>query len=269
VTKIGRRSSRRKALTSYRRYRPTERTKRRSRDSGCHLVAFLSNYGSVTRDSFTNSSLDPTHTWIVDGGPNLPSLPNISAPTLVIAADAGYLHAQSLGIPVHVVVGDFDSLGKENLPAQNSELVVEEHPRGKDQSDLALALSFAQRVGAKEIDIISGGGGRLDHLLVSSLLLASQDNIGQKIVTHCGASRVMALTADKVFDLDDVIGSQLTLIALSSGSRISTKGLRWNLSSSDIFPNFSSLGLSNEILSQPIIEVQQGIFLVIVTSRDL
>jgi len=224
----------------------------------------------VTRNSPTDSSFDPAHTWVIDGGPNLPSLPNnIAPPTLVIAADAGYLHAQSLGVTVDVVVGDFDSLDQASLPTNNSRLVVEEHPRDKDQSDLALALTFAQRVGAKDINVISGGGGRLDHLLISCMLLANEHNIDQRIVTHCGSSRVMALTANKVFDLQDVTGSHVSLVALSSDSRISTEGLRWDLSSDDDFPKFSSLGLSNEILTQPRIEVHQGVFLVIVTSCDL
>ncbi len=224
----------------------------------------------MNRNSPADSSFDPTHTWIIDGGPNLPSLPNnVVPPTLVIAADGGYLHAQSLGVAVDVVVGDFDSLDQKSLPTNNSRLVVEEHPLDKDESDLALALNFAQRVGARDINIISGGGGRLDHLLISSMLLANEHNIDQRIVTHCGSSRVMALTANKVFDLEEVTGSHVSLVALSSDSRISTEGLRWNLSSDDNFPKFSSLGLSNEILSQPRIEVHQGVFLVIVTSCDL
>ena len=59
------------------------------------------------------------------------------------------------------------------------------------------------------------------------------------------------------------------MIALRSNSRISTTGLRWNLSPADAFPIFSSLGLSNEIMDYPTIEVDHGVFLLIVTSRDL
>lgn len=253
----------------YRRYRPATLRKRRSADSRCHLVAFLGNYGSVSRYSLQNSTFDPSRTWVIDGGPNLPSLPNIKPPTLVIAADVGYLHAQNLGIQVDVVVGDLDSLDRENLEMANSRLVVEEHPEDKDESDLALALSFARTVGATDIDILTGGGGRLDHLLVSSMLLANEENIDQRIVTHCGASRVIALKPGKAFDLGDVVGSQVSIIALESDSQISTTGLRWNLSLADAMPIFSSLGLSNEIVDRPTIEVVQGVFLVIVTSRDL
>ncbi|GEM_PF-227335 len=253
----------------YRRYRQAVPRKRRLTDSRCHLVAFLGNYGSVSRYSTNSSSFDPTHTWVIDGGPNLPSLPNIEPPTLVIAADVGYLHAQKLGIQVDVVVGDLDSLDRQDLDLMNSQIVVEQHPEDKDESDLALALNFARSVGATDINIITGGGGRLDHLLVSSMLLASEENVDQRIVTHCGSSRVIALKPGKRFDFADVTGSQISLIALTSDSRITTLGLRWNLSPSDPFPIFSTLGLSNEIVDPPTIKVDEGVFLVIVTSRDL
>ena len=223
----------------------------------------------MSQRSLEDLSFDPARTWVIDGGPNLPSLPNIEPPTLVIAADVGYRHARTLGLQVDVVVGDFDSLDRENLEVTNSQLVVEEHPTDKDESDLALALNFARTVGATNIDIITGGGGRLDHLLVSSMLLASDENVDQRIVTHCGTSRVMALKPGKAFDLSDVVGSQISMIALRSNSRISTTGLRWNLSPADAFPIFSSLGLSNEIMDYPTIEVDHGVFLLIVTSRDL
>ena len=223
----------------------------------------------MSQRSLQDLSFGPTRTWVIDGGPNLPSLPNIEPPTLVIAADVGYRHARTLGLQVDVVVGDFDSLDRENLEVTNSQLVVEEHPTDKDESDLALALNFARTVGATNIDIITGGGGRLDHLLVSSMLLASDENVDQRIVTHCGTSRVMALKPGKAFDLSDVVGSQISMIALRSNSRISTTGLRWNLSLADAFPIFSSLGLSNEITDYPTIEVDHGVFLLIVTSRDL
>ena len=199
----------------------------------------------MSQRSLQDLAFDPTRTWVIDGGPNLPSLPNIEPPTLVIAADVGYRHARTLGLQVDVVVGDFDSLDRENLEVTNSQLVVEEHPTDKDESDLALALNFARTVGATNIDVITGGGGRLDHLLVSSMLLASDETVDQRIVTHCGTSRVMALKPGKAFDLSDVVGSQISMIALRSNSRISTTGLRWNLSPADAFPIFSSLGLSN------------------------
>ncbi|MDP7066835.1 MAG: thiamine diphosphokinase [Acidimicrobiales bacterium] len=222
----------------------------------------------MTQSAVDRSSFDPTQVLIVDGGPHPPSLPRIPSATLVIAVDSGYEHARSLGIKVDVVVGDLDSVTSETLLTLDAQVAVEKHDTDKDESDLALALKFAQRVGAKHIDVITGGNGRLDHLLVGSMLLASQENLNQSIVTHCGTSRMVALGPGKPLELDNLIGSWLSLIALEAEAKLSTTGLRWNLTPSAVFPPFSSLGLSNQILEKPTIDVQQGIFLAIVSCSD-
>jgi thiamine pyrophosphokinase len=214
------------------------------------------------------SSLDPTRTWVIDGGPQIPSLPAEAAPSLVIAADVGYQHAVALGLSVDVVVGDFDSLAPDNLQENDPGVLVQRHPQDKDASDLALALQFAWTAGATSVDILTGGEGRLDHLLVGLMLIANEENIGHRIVTHCGPSRAVALQPGKPFDLEVTAGSWLTLLALDSDSSASTKGLRWNLAATDKVSPFSSLGLSNEVVQSPEITVHRGVLLVVVTSRN-
>lgn len=214
------------------------------------------------------TSLDPTRTWVIDGGPRIPSLPADASPSLVIAADIGYQHARALGLSVDVVVGDFDSLASDDLQETDPGLIIQRHPQDKDASDLALALRFAWTAGATSVDVLTGGEGRLDHLLVGLMLIANEENIGHRIVTHCGPSRAVALQPGKPFDLEVAAGSWLTLLALDSDSRVSTSGLRWDLAATDEISPFSSLGLSNEALKGPEIKVQRGVLLVVVTSRD-
>jgi len=222
----------------------------------------------VFRSLTDAASLDPTRTWVIDGGPRIPSLPAEALPSLVIAADIGYQHARALGLSVDVVVGDFDSLPLGVLQETDAGLLIERHPQDKEASDLALALRFARAAGATSVDVLTGGEGRLDHLLIGLLLIANEENIGQRIVTHCGPSRAVALQPGKSFDLEVAVGSWLTLLALDSDSRASTSGLRWNLAATDKISPFSSLGLSNEVLKSPVITVHQGTLLVVVTSRD-
>ena len=62
----------------------------------------------------------------------------------MIAADAGLDHAEALGLPVDLVVGDLDSVSKEALErARRAGIAIEEHPAAKDQTDLELALDAA------------------------------------------------------------------------------------------------------------------------------
>ena len=87
---------------------------------------------------------------------------------LVIAADAGYLTAKRLGITPDVVLGDFDTLGEENIPDGVECLRV---PAEKDDTDTQLAVKVAIERGAEEITIVGGMSGRIDHTLSTLAIL--------------------------------------------------------------------------------------------------
>ena len=86
----------------------------------------------------------------------------------IIAADAGYLTAQRLGIAPDVVLGDFDTLGEANIPDGVECLRV---PREKDDTDTQLAVRVAIERGAEEITIVGGLSGRIDHTLSTLAIL--------------------------------------------------------------------------------------------------
>ena len=87
---------------------------------------------------------------------------------LVIAADAGYLTAQKMGVTPDILLGDFDTLGEENIPEGIECLRV---PAEKNDTDTQLAVQVAIERGASEIVIIGGLSGRLDHTLSSLAIL--------------------------------------------------------------------------------------------------
>ena len=92
------------------------------------------------------------------------------ADDLVIAADAGYLTAQKMGITPDILLGDFDTLGVENIPDGIECMRV---PAEKNDTDTQLAVSTAIERGAKEIVIVGGVSGRLDHTLSTLAVLES------------------------------------------------------------------------------------------------
>ena len=87
---------------------------------------------------------------------------------LVIAADAGYLTAQKMGVTPDILLGDFDTLGEENIPDGIECLRV---PAEKNDTDTQLAVEVAIERGAGEIVIVGGLSGRLDHTLSSLAIL--------------------------------------------------------------------------------------------------
>ena len=81
---------------------------------------------------------------------------------LTIAADSGWHNAELLGITPQVLLGDFDSIGGDNLPEAKEILQV---PAEKDRTDTQLAVDLALSRGANDMIIIGGLSGRLDHTL--------------------------------------------------------------------------------------------------------
>ena len=86
----------------------------------------------------------------------------------VIAADAGYLTAKRMGITPNILLGDFDTLGEENIPDGVECLRV---PAEKNDTDTQLAVQTAIERGAEEITIIGGLSGRIDHTLSTLAIL--------------------------------------------------------------------------------------------------
>jgi thiamine pyrophosphokinase len=105
----------------------------------------------------------------------------------VIAADYGAFTARGWGWPVHLLIGDLDSLPADEVAVLRAEGVpVRIAPQEKDETDLELALMQALKDGAEEIVICAALGGRADHLLANVLLLARPELAGVDVAIADG-----------------------------------------------------------------------------------
>jgi len=82
----------------------------------------------------------------------------------IAAADSGLALAEKAGYSPDIIIGDMDSVDAELLDRYPAESVVR-YPTAKDYTDTELAMQKVIEKGCKNIWIIGGGGGRLDHLL--------------------------------------------------------------------------------------------------------
>lgn len=78
---------------------------------------------------------------------------------LILCADGGYRHAKRLGITPDLIIGDLDS-GVSQYPKEIANRI---YPSEKDATDTNLCLDYAIEQGCKEVVILGGLGGRLDH----------------------------------------------------------------------------------------------------------
>ncbi len=164
---------------------------------------------------------------------------------LVIAADGGARHAVPLGLPLHQVIGDFDSLSASDTDElQAAGVVVTRFPVNKDATDTELALLAAVDAGATEITMLCTWGGRSDHAIGTLALLANP---------HCGAARVVILDeqtrtqllrSGAAVTLRGALDRTISITPWGGDATVSATGVRWPLLSA-VLKAGSTRGISN------------------------
>ncbi len=162
---------------------------------------------------------------------------------LVIAADAGYENARTLGARPSVAVGDFDS---SDVPTDEG-LEVIRLKREKDATDTQVALELALQRGADEIVIVGGLDGRLDHTAANLALLEYlyKKNIRRAYIED-GNNRVRYLKNDSALILRSGY-KYFGIVAVSEKlTGVEIKGAKYPLKNAKIFRH-NQFAVSNEI----------------------
>lgn len=194
---------------------------------------------------------------------------NISKGDLVIAADGGSGHCQTLGIIPDVLIGDLDSTPQDLIREwQNAGVLVIRHPPQKDQTDLELALLHAQAEGASEIIVYGAVGGRLDMTFGNMLLLAHPE-LTSSIKLICSGEEVQVLRPGESLVLNGEPGDIVSLLSLQPGkSSITTKGLEYPLNNENLGFGFTR-GVSNQLAAnKAVIQLESGLLAVIHTRNN-
>jgi thiamine pyrophosphokinase len=168
----------------------------------------------------------------------------VPAARAVVAADGGLDRAAALGLAVDVVVGDLDSVSPAALQrAEANGARVVRHPEAKDATDLELALDEAVALEAKRVLVVASGGGRLDHLLASLLLLGSERYDALELDALVGEALVHVIRRERT--MRGASGDLVTLLALGGPAHgVTTVGLEYSLLDETLQPG-SSRGVSN------------------------
>lgn len=184
-----------------------------------------------------------------------------AAGDLTVAADSGWKNAQALGVTPAVLVGDFDSLGEPDAPAGTEILRV---PAEKDDTDTQLAVRTAAARGAKELVLIAGMSGRVDHTLSTLALLEELHGRGIRAVLTDGKNRVRFLENDSLLLLREKRFRYLSLIAVTEKVRgVTLEGCKYPLKNATLLRQ-NQYAVSNEIEGNAaLIDVRRGAVYVI------
>jgi thiamine pyrophosphokinase len=204
--------------------------------------------------------IDPDVVVVASGGGPAVVVPEAGA---VVAADGGLDRAAALGLSVDVVVGDLDSVDPGALAAAEAAGTrVIRHPEAKDATDLELALDEAIALGAQRVLVVASGGGRLDHLVGSLLLLGAERYAGLTLDALVGDAVVHVVRGERTIAGEP--GALLTLLALGGAATgVVTEGLEYPLAAETLEPG-STRGVSNVFVeTEARLTVATGVLLAI------
>jgi len=174
---------------------------------------------------------------------------------LTVAADSGWHNALLLGITPQVLLGDFDSIGKEDLPQAEEILQV---PAEKDRTDTQLAVDLALSRGADDVVIIGGLSGRLDHTQSNLGVLEALSERHVHAIMEDGFNRVRFLHNTGVL----IARSAYTYLSVLAADRIvkgvSVEGCKYPLKNARLARG-CGFAISNEITGNcALVEVRRG-----------
>ena len=163
---------------------------------------------------------------------------------LIIAADSGYGNALKLGVKPTLVLGDFDSWDEASLPHDIEKLPF---PPQKDLTDTQLAVDYAVKKGYRQIVLIGGLSGRLDHTLSNLAILEDLEAKKLRGVITDGMNRVRFLRNDSVIIPKSKHFRYLSLIAADEKVKgVEIDGCKYPLKNATL-KRTEQFAVSNEI----------------------
>ncbi|MBU1194148.1 MAG: thiamine diphosphokinase [Proteobacteria bacterium] len=186
---------------------------------------------------------------------------------LIICADGGARHLKALDIVPHVMIGDFDSIHKNDLDFfQKKGVKMISYPPQKDQTDSELCIDWAIENNATDITLLGMTGTRMDHTLANIFLLKkiAEKKIPARIINE--HNEIHAVIKD--LQINGNIGELLSLVPVTQKvTGVTVQGLEYPLENAVLHLG-SSLGISNVFKqTRACVSIKDGM-LIVIKSRD-
>lgn len=191
---------------------------------------------------------------------------NSSENSILIGIDGGSNILRDLGIVPNLILGDMDSISKENynyFAEQDTEFLI--FPKNKDKTDTQIAIEHAIENGFNEIYVINETGNRLDHFISNIYMLVKfYKQVDIKIVNN----RNLIFLSDSEFELEGHPGQYISLIPLNEKvTAASSEGLKFPIIDTVLIRG-ETTGVSNEFIEDTcFVKISSGT-LIVILSKD-
>ena len=178
----------------------------------------------------------------------------------IIAADGGQNRAREFGLQPDCVIGDFDSTTLN----EDFDCLYITYPAEKDLTDTEAALTHALEKGCRNVILLGGMGGRLDHTMGNIGLLDKYYSSFDHMEFIDGKNRMELLRDSDRTLKRDARYKYFGLVSLNAeASGIDIRGAKYELTGASL-ERASTLGVSNEFSEDTVeIYVREGTLLIV------
>ena len=149
----------------------------------------------------------------------------------VIGVDSGAEYLYKLFLIPNLIIGDFDSINIKTLErAEKDKAEILSYERNKDKTDFELSLNYLKEKEYKDITIIGGESGDIDHLF-GNLLSLSHFHTNESIEWKQSNQNIIFPNSESI---DVETNKIFSLIPLSKLEKVSITGAKWNIENENI-----------------------------------
>ena len=180
--------------------------------------------------------------------------------TDIIGVDSGAMHLFNRSITPTTVLGDLDSIESSLLKKiKTMDIELINYETDKDKTDFELSLNNIDNPSEKNIYLIGGEGGEIDHLF----------SIFSLIINYEFAENLTWFYKDKTIifktnvSIKMELGSNFSIIPITQLESLTIIGAKWEVNKIDVKPGSTktlrNISISNEVT----INCEDGLFSVI------
>lgn len=143
----------------------------------------------------------------------------------IICADGGANSARKLNLLPNFIIGDLDSISKENLKYYSKITTVLKYQRQND-TDVEKCLKFAIKNKFTQAVLLGVTGDRLDHTICN---LGIVIKFIKQIKILIAAEKSLLMPVNKTITFSSRRGETISLYAFSGKTKITSDGLKYKL----------------------------------------
>ena len=168
---------------------------------------------------------------IVNGGLNSTKRDQLGNYDLIVAVDSGTEQAYKLFLKPDLIIGDLDSIDEKTIKrAEKDEVQILKYETNKNETDFELALKHVIDREIKDITIIGGEYGEIDHLFsVLTVIISFQED--QQILWIHKDQSVLIPNTKKIAIGNNV---EFSILPFTNLKNLNISGAQWNLDNENI-----------------------------------